>query len=549
MKKQAVWLKDNKYLVLISFICIGYLCIPLMNTMIIQGDDLVYHLLRIENISEGLQNGQLPVRIGPVFMDGYGYASSLCYPEFFLYIPAFLRLTGMSMEICYKIFLVLTIIGAYISSFYCVNKIAHDKKKAVIGAMIYSLSQYHIANLYVRGAVGEIQAFVFIPLIIYGLYNLIFEDFERPWTLGVGFWGLMLSHTISLVLCLCMAFTLGLLYFKKIVFNKKKFLKLLVTAAIVLLTSSMYWLPFLEMLFSADMYFGQPWAVVSENAVSLSQIFSISYYDYTFNFDIIILLLCLLRLTVKREGDHAADIKKADWFLLMGAASLWVCTNLFPWKLLQPILNNIQFPWRFYGIASMFLATAISIFVVTRVGKKYIKESMVVVLALMIVSATVFYQNYPLDYYKIETGYFDKNSYNVVNGEWLPRTVDRELLEHGGTPAVLDTDGKSIEFQEQKRMGITFDSTGESEYFDIPRVFYKGYDAWIQTSDGAIQALKVDGNGENGLVRVYVPQGISGKICIAYNGTVIQTVAYVLNGISVILLLLYCYLKKRRIRR
>ena len=180
-----------------------YMAAPLGNTRLHTGHDFSYHLLRIENIKDGLLNGQFPVRIGPLFLNHRGYASSLFYPELFLYIPALFRLAGFTIETSYKLFALLTIVGCFITTYLCAKGISKEKYTALITAVIFSACQYHIANLYVRGAVGEAQAFVFFPLVVYGIYDLIYRDFEKAWVMGLGFWGLMFSHSISLVIALC----------------------------------------------------------------------------------------------------------------------------------------------------------------------------------------------------------------------------------------------------------------------------------------------------------------------------------------------------------
>ena len=130
MKRVIAWAKDNKFLLLISALAIGYVCLPLATHMMHSGEDLGYHLLRIENISEGLKDGQFPVKIGPIFLNGYGYASSLCYPELFLYIPAVLRILGVGIEPSYKVFAFLCIAGSYLTMLYAAYRISGKEKTA-----------------------------------------------------------------------------------------------------------------------------------------------------------------------------------------------------------------------------------------------------------------------------------------------------------------------------------------------------------------------------------------------------------------------------------
>ncbi len=54
-------------------------------------------------------------------------------------------------------------------------------------------------NLYVRLAVGETIAVAFLPLVVAGLYNLVTENFSKPYFLIIGLAGTCLSHLISTV--------------------------------------------------------------------------------------------------------------------------------------------------------------------------------------------------------------------------------------------------------------------------------------------------------------------------------------------------------------
>ena len=124
---------------IITFLCIAYLLVPLTTGMVSQGEDLWYHLLRIESIKTSILDGQFPVRISSLFMNGYGYATSLCYPEFFLYIPAFFRILGLGIADSLNLFLALTVVGCYASAYFCAKGITKDKRTALLAAVIFSM--------------------------------------------------------------------------------------------------------------------------------------------------------------------------------------------------------------------------------------------------------------------------------------------------------------------------------------------------------------------------------------------------------------------------
>lgn len=129
--------------------------IPLFVNYMVTGDDFVFHAMRIEGIAEGLKAGQFPVRIQPGWLSGYGYPVSIMYGDILLYLPALLRIVGFTLQASYKcyVFVIngITVLNAY----YCAAKITGERKYGILGSFLYTLSAYHILNVYFRCSVGE----------------------------------------------------------------------------------------------------------------------------------------------------------------------------------------------------------------------------------------------------------------------------------------------------------------------------------------------------------------------------------------------------------
>ena len=77
------------------------------NKFYLQTDDYMFHLLRIEGIKVGLENGIFPVRVNPYFLHGFGYGDGLFYPSLTLVFPAALRILGFDPTTVFKIFVIL----------------------------------------------------------------------------------------------------------------------------------------------------------------------------------------------------------------------------------------------------------------------------------------------------------------------------------------------------------------------------------------------------------------------------------------------------------
>ena len=470
-----------------------------------------------------------------------------------MYIPALFRLAGLTIETSYKLFALLTIIGCFVTTYLCAKGISKDKYMALITAVIFSACQYHIANLYVRGAVGEAQAFVFFPLVVYGIYDLIYQDFRKAWVMGLGFWGLMFSHSISLVIALCTTAAICLFHWKTVVLDWRKLRRLMLTAAATLLLSIGFWLPMIEQLLSNSFWFSQPWTTVTDNAVGLVQLLGTGYYDYTYSFDTGILLMCLMVLLLPKEEKRSGGRKKLYWFLGIGLALLYVASRYFPWPILQPVLNNIQFPWRFYAIATLFLALAVGLIIREKWQGRFRKEAVIAVFCVMVLFGNRYFENANIDYVKIEeTAFTEKDcwySFQIVQKEWLPKKTDLSLFETDPNRPVLTDQEISLPYTEEKKMGIVFDYGYGKGWCDVPLLWYKGYTAHYMDSSRVVP-LDLSDEGYNGYIRVYFDESMTGgTVLVEYSGTKIQKASLAVNVLAAAAVMGVWLFEKRRSKK
>jgi hypothetical protein len=519
-------IRGKEIIILCGITAIAVACLPLLQEGLLAGHDIWYHLLRIENLKIGIEEGMIPAKVGPMYLNYHGYAVSLCYPDIFLYFPAALRVLGVGIMDSYKCYLAVTVILCYLTTYYCGRKITKDSYAAAVAAILYTLCQYHICTLHTRAAVGEIQAFVFFPLVIYGLYDLIFEDFQKPFVMGLGFWGLMMCHSISLAISLCISVVAVLSQWKRVLVSWKKMRRLLWTAALTLLASIGFWLPFLEQLLSNTFYFSHPWADVTVMALDLKRLFSVNRDIY--NFGIIFFAFLSLRFFCfkKISGDEKRPF--IDWFLLGGALLLWATTKYFPWGILKSILNSIQFPFRLYSPAAVFLSIGIAMMLVRIWGGK---KSILVTTVFLSLFALAFYHYDTTEKVFLENDYYDYawNSFNVYYKEWLPDNVDIELLKE--ERVIRNADGSETEAVTEKSGMVRFCPKNGVSYYDIPLVWYKGYCAYTLLADGTRRELDVVESDYNGLLRIMAEEEVGDEIVVYYGGTKIQSVAGALNGL------------------
>lgn len=148
-------------LLLIMGITAIYVSAPLFASDLSGGYDLIYHVNRIEGLAQSLACGQFPVRVHSGILNKYGYTNSIFYPELFLYFPAGLRLLGMSLMNCYKVFAIASSFATVAIAYIAFSQLFSSRSAGLMATILYTLSPYRIACIYERSAVGEYLAMTF----------------------------------------------------------------------------------------------------------------------------------------------------------------------------------------------------------------------------------------------------------------------------------------------------------------------------------------------------------------------------------------------------
>ncbi len=528
-------IKTNKGALIIAIAIFVVFCInmiPLFYDGIVDEDDCDYHLSRIKNIQEEIENGDFTVKIHPRFLNDHGYGSGLFYPNFFLYLPAILMVAGISFNLAYNIFLTLIFVALLFTSYYAAKQIFKNEVSALFAAVLYFSSQAIMSNVYGRAAIGEALATIFIPLVIAALHNIVYEDFTKPQLLIVAFLGLVLSHTITLFLSAIVCVFFLVINYKKLFCDKSKpknhglniIIKGIKCALIVLALSVAYWLPMLEQFTTAAFNVSDPWTTVSDNMVEPYKLFATQRPGV----GIILLISALVFI-----GHPSIKRTSANRFLFAGITIALLTTWLVPWRIFDnTIFNSIQFPWRLLPYSAAFLSLGVAGSVPLALSDETIKKYSVIVL----VGCSLLTLNNSLVATKRIAPLRDdiyRSSWAVGFAEWVPEDTDTDLLLP--QDYVISDSIKHVDINERKGTALSFtvdEGTRDCEYFDIPLLYYKGYTATITTENGEKKPLEID-YGSNNKIRVY-NDNQTGEVLVSYEGTAIQKTAYAVNIIAVL---------------
>jgi len=557
--------RENQIFFSVTLITILVAISPILSRNCLVGHDSDYHLLRIEALAQQIKMGLPFLKINPTFFGGAGYASSMFYPDFLLYIPAILRVLGVSINSSYHFFIIVCVILCYFISYFCCKRMTNNRYIGILFAVILTLSSYHLDDIIVRAAVGEYTAFIFVPIVIYGIYNMCFEEMKKPWILGLGMGLVLLCHILTFVMCLIMICLMLVFNFEVFIKNPKILLKLLLTGIVTLFATGFYWLPMAEQFLTTAFYVSKSWIEPAQEAVKLTSVFGLNFP--TLGIGLLLLLIPRI-LLFKNEED--AVMKFSDQCIVTGIVFAIMATDIMPWKIIGRYFSMIQFPWRLYVVSTALLSFGCAVVIFRITGaiflgatdtpEKYDNEAQIInndglinrygvvlalVLSMLILSAGYRFSNQSREYYDYGNNYFDYKPFtaNVIAGEWLPLSVtDLESLVDDSEHA-YDNNGNEVSFVREKNT-LSFTPDGSATYVDVPFVYYKGYQA--KASNGA--QLTVDGNGKNGLCRVYT-SGVKEEITVYYFGTILQYVSLAVSVIILICLIYYAYKYKIKGKR
>lgn len=528
----------------IFFILIGlslFLCYPFFNGYINIMDDMPFHLNRIMSLADNLKAGEILPTVYGNSLAGYGYANGLFYPDLFLYIPAIFVCMGLSLVQSYGLFIFLITIATSITTFISVKSImdinkrneiikgdmfTYSEKVSLLTTIVYLTFPYRLIDIYIRGALGEILVFIFIPVVIWGLYE-IFHNEDGSWKiLTIGMVGLLYSHLITLFLMAIIVFIFTLLNYKKI---KNVIGKLFKATMFSILISSMFLLPMLEQILNNDFYFNiyKPLGEIYENSFNL---FNITNQIFLVILNILIIsVIVFIYIKIKNE-----DNKIVLTSLLLGLYLCLITTNLFPWKLINeifPIIGQVQFPWRLFMFVGGLFGIANAVKILDIFEKMSFKIPLLITLFFSMIIA-YFCINPIIQLNDLSKSYnYIPRTEEVGKGEYFPsKFVIDYLYEKKIT--VKDINNKEIEYQYNKDVNkatLVFNSKYDNLDLELPIIYYKGYKASINDKE-----LKLYEN-DKGLVTINTDIFNEGTIHIEYEHSLIQIISYILTFISFVL--------------
>ncbi|WP_207694331.1 hypothetical protein DOK67_0000915 [Enterococcus sp. DIV0212c] len=547
------WISQHsRLLIFLSFFILSVLSlyiIYLQNNHIMIGDDYHFHQNRIEGLALSLKEGILLPKVSYFFIGGYGYASSLFYPDFYLYFPAILRAAGFSLATSFIIFAIGINLSTFILTYVSGRYMELSRVKSYLFSLLYTLSIYRLQDFFNREAIGELLAMGFFPLVLASVY-LLKNGQEKKWPLlAFAMTGIGLAHFISLEI---VSIFIGMY----ILLNLKRFLKkeiiigILKAAGVTILLLAFYLVPVFEQMSHVTFQVtSNPLTLISDRSYSLSELLANSFKNSVFhassaNIGVILLvgLVVYTGMLFKRDTPNRELIILALLFMFM-------TTDLFPWHLFdQTPLNTIQFPWRFLSLVTMLVA-----YLVANDDLGLFKKfpSSQVILAIVLLLGVGLYEKESIDTEGKRVlshhEYDQTNSYYIGAGhEYLPKEVAYSTIKKNKKRKVVyDADEVEVTKVKMSFDSVAFDyhtKDAQKTTVTIPFIYYYGYQAKI-VDNGDEKIIPASLNKQNGLVDIELSG--KGRVAVSYQSTWAQKISLGLSVSTLLFCIIYTVVPER----
>jgi len=467
---------------------------------------------RVYEMGKALSDGVFPVRWVKDLGYGYGYPIFNFYSPLPYYIGGALTLLGLDALLATKITFVIGILVSAVAMYFLAERF-FGKKIGVLAGLLYLYFPYHAVNIYVRGALGELFAYAFLPLVFLGLFKIHYAKINaQPLksiipsallsSMSIAF--VVLSHNLSAFMLFLF---IAIFIVVSIISSQEKLQRLIVYFTVLVFA----------FLFSA--FYSVPAALESNFTNVNSQVGGgAAYYDHFIclpqlwdsqwgfggsikgcvdglSFRLGKLNIGLLAISISVFIFFIRRIKQKNFIFLISfgffLASIFMSLeqSRLIWERL-PYIDFLQYPWRFLNFTGLFMVVLLAyiffLFEKTISVRSAMIYSILLIVGIFVLNLKLFMPQSFL--HKSSAAYTDRESLvfavSKISDEYMPKYFEKP---------------KSLEEVRKTNMDIVSGS-GTTQIIDDKTTITKSL--IIMKSDGTIRinrayfpALKVFMNG------------------------------------------------------
>jgi hypothetical protein len=519
-------------------------CIALLPSIVLfmdgmsYGHDFGFHLARIEGIANGLKYNNFPVKMLGFFNDGYGYPTGVFYGDALLYIPAILRLIGFSVNSAYKLYIFIVNFLTTLITYYCCINIFKRQFTSIICTIAYVTASYRFVCIYVRSAVGEYTAMIFIPLLLLAIWNIYNNDIystsykKNSILLSFSIASMLYTHILSVEMSLLVLLITAIIMWKKTI-RSHTLIIYIHSLFITLLLGLGFIIPFLDYYLNIDIIIKNinPFFIQKYGAY-LSDYFSVfsEYYGKSsmivnerlqLNPGLILIsaLPIYIYFVIKGKSNKIINLT-----FLASVTCLFISSNLFPWDYLinntfiGKIIAQVQFPWRFLSYAIIFLMVLFGLLIEKGLSINYWnKQIYLFVLFIEIISVCTFVSQY--EDHTVQKNYIDSAElpqytystsipYSALGAtEYLLTNTNIEEIDTS-----LNTKNAKAVVIEENGINMILDvQSNSNSSIEITRFYYPNY--VITTENGTICNTAL---GDNNKIKILLSNPYKGCLYVRY---------------------------------
>ena len=493
------------------------------------------HVARIANFYQSLTEGNIIPRWAANLNWGYGHPILMFLYPLPSYIASFFHGIGFSLVDSTKLVFAAGFIAG-MAAMYWWAKEEWSVWPGVTAAVLYGFAPYRFVDLYVRGDIGEHVAFVFLPVILWGVLRLSKDATHRAGfaavTLGTAL--LILAHNALSIVFLPIAGLYGLYCF----FREKRRVLFMVSGVLAVLLgfmlSAFFWIPaFFEgkytlrdivtagqiagrfVPFGAFIY--SPWSYGGTDQLSKSlgwaQLVAV----------VISLFIIGKSKKFRIETAGAFGILLVSLFIMTGPSQ-------FFWQHIS-LLQKFQFPWRFLSV-SVAATSLLGGIVVAVSGKKQHILAVALCALAVLGTATMWhahaYKTYDPSFF---TGVYKGTT---DTGESSPIWSVR-FMEHTATaPMSAITGTATITEVSRNTTSHIYRVLAQSDTRLLENTLY--FPGWIIRVDGVPVPVQFQDPAFRGLMTFTVPKGVH-TVSVSFTNTKLRTYSEAVTVAGAVLLI------------
>ena len=525
--------RARREILMVLLIATVFSSVPALREDTVGAFDVPFHGVRLRNLMGALTSGQFPARVGGYSYNGYGAVTSIFYPDILLVPFALLLKLGASMTYVLNLLTItinaLTALCMYIAG----KRIFRDSYAGVFSAIVYVCCGFRLHRFYGSFMVGQMLAMAFFPLFMLGLWEVFFVDKERWPVLVIAATLIFQSHMLTTLMCAGVAVA-AVLFFGVKLWKECRVKAVLLAIAATLLLNLTTLVPMVTTYLS-----GVTTSVNTYGFLNLlPEIVEMLGTDMELGLAMILglaALVCVNGSAIGRERLRTIVV-----FAVLGAVSMVMVTDLFPWSYVFALTNNffeiLQFSWRFLVIATVSLSLCAGLGYACLLRDIGVK-GLLTVLAVAILCATPIIED-ALNEEVLEFG--TETSPYMLYPEYQFEGTD--LVQTRSRQAILSGDVQMTEYEK--------DGTRIRAHIDAPQggtVTFPlfGFDGYEVNLNGK----KIEwARGENNRLAVTLPAASQGELTVRYVGLTIWRLADLVSLVTLIGLCAFCLRRFRAAR-